>query len=111
MRPEYILTPAGMRLAPWCARVCNLLRVAGLEEVGFRKWSMPIVLALHRGHRRFSELKSFLPGLTARALTLALKELNAAGVVERQVSAGYPPATHYELKPGLRRLKTVLDEF
>lgn len=111
MRPEYILTPSGARLAPWCARICHALHVAGLEDVGFRKWSMPIVLGIRRGCRRFSELKAFLPGLTARALTLALKELHAAGLVERRVSDGYPPTTHYQLNPTLRGVKIILDEF
>jgi len=111
MRPEYILTPSGARLAPWCARVCAVLRAAGIEEVGFRKWSMPIALALHRGRRRFSELRSFLPGLTARALTLALKELSGVGVIERHVSDGFPPTTYYQLNRGFRALRSVLDEF
>lgn len=111
MRPEYILTASGQRLAPWCARFCCLLKVSGIEDVGLRKWSMPIALALRKGRRRFSELKSFLPGLTARALTLALKELHAAGLVERHVSDGYPPATYYQLTRNMRSMKSVLDEF
>jgi len=111
MRPEYILTPAGAKLAPWCVRICNALRLAGLEDVGFRKWSMPIVLGIQEGRRRFSELKVFLPGLTARALTLGLKELHAAGLIERHVSDGYPPSTHYRLSPAMRGVKSVLDQF
>lgn len=111
LRPEYILTLAGARLAPWCARICHALRMAELEEVGFRKWSLPIVLGIREGQRRFSELRAYFPGLTARALTLALKELHAAGLIERHVSQGYPPTTHYRLSPALRRISIVLDEF
>jgi len=111
MRPEYVLTAAGLRLAPWCSRFRALLRTVGVEEVGLRKWSMPIALALRRGHGRFSEVKAFLPGLTARALTLALKELQGAGLVERDVVSGYPPATFYRLTDLGLRLRRALDEF
>ena len=111
MRPEYILTPSGYRLAPWCARVCAVLRVAGIEDLGLRKWSLPIVLTLRRGRKRFSELKSGLPGLTARSLTLALKQLHAAGLIERHVTGEFPPATYYQLTRRMRTLRTVLDEF
>lgn len=111
MRPEYLLTPSGQRLAPWCVRFCALVKATGIGDVGLRKWSMPIVMGLRRGRRRFSEIKSFLPGLTARALTLALKELHAAGVIERYVSDEYPPATYYQMNRNLRSLRTVLDEF
>jgi len=111
MRPEYVLTAAGLRLAPWCSRFTALMRALGIEEVGLRKWSMPIALALQRGLGRFSEIKAFLPGLTSRALTLALKELQGAGLVERVVVAGYPPVTFYCLTDLGCRFRRVLNDF
>jgi len=111
MRPEYILTASGRRLAPWCARLGALLKTTEIGDIGLRKWSMPVILALGHGKRRFSEVKGFLPGLTARALTLALKELHAAGLIERHVSDSYPPATYYQISGNFRSLKTVLEEF
>ncbi len=111
MRPEYILTAGGARLAPWCRRAVDVLRRLGLEEVGLRKWSLPVAYLIQSGRRRFSELKAGAPGLTARALTLALKDLSAAGIVERLVTHDYPPATHYRLTPRGRRLHGLLDAF
>lgn len=109
MRPEYLLTPSGEGLAPWCRRLLSLLAALGIEEVASRKWSMPVALALRSGHRRFSELKASLPGLTARALALTLKHLQTARLVERRVSEDYPPATRYRLTRRGRRLAIVLE--
>ena len=44
------------------------------RELGLNKWSMPVLAAL-AGDRRFSELRDALPGVSPRALTLALKSL------------------------------------
>lgn len=109
MRPEYVLTAAGARLAPACARLTAILRRLGLLEVALRKWSLPVVLALRRCGGRFNEVKALLPGITARALTLSLKALQDAGLVERVVEEEYPPRPRYGLTPRGRRLVPVLD--
>ena len=72
--------------------------LAALEigDIGLNKWSMPVLAAL-RAERRFSELRGELPGVSPRALTLALKALADAGMVERTVLASYPPQTVYRL--------------
>jgi DNA-binding HxlR family transcriptional regulator len=115
LRPEYLLTDRGAELAPGCAELTAALAQLGLVEVGLRKWSLPCVLAIAgAGEARFSQLSAGLPGITARALTLALKDLVAAGLVEREVTDDYPPATVYRLGrqaeslvPILRRLAQV----
>jgi DNA-binding HxlR family transcriptional regulator len=87
------------------------LQTLGLEDVGLKKWSMPVALALHSGRVRFSELKAKLPDSTARALTLTLKTLQSVGIVERVVLDDYPPSTYYRLTRQGRRLSSVLDRF
>ncbi len=109
MRPEYLLTADGEKLGPWCEQLMKVLQALGLEDVGLKKWSMPVALALQSGRLRFSELGAMLPNSTARALTLTLKTLQNAGVVERLVLDDYPPATYYKLTRRGRRLATVLD--
>ena len=69
---------------------------------------MPVVHALSAEPLRFSELRERLEGISPRALTLALKELEAAGVVERRVTDDYPPATIYRLTRTGRSLATLL---
>lgn len=108
MRPEYVLTPAGARLAPWCARAMGVIGGLGAEKVAFRKWSLPITLAIHSGRQRFSEMKAFLPGVTARALAMALKELQAEGFVQQCVVEGHPPTSYYEMTPRAKRLSRLV---
>jgi DNA-binding HxlR family transcriptional regulator len=104
MRPEYILTPAGERIASPAARLLEELAARGLLGLGLRKWPMAVVFALAEGAGRFSELKAVLPGVTSRALTLALKDLQAAGIVARELVPGYPPTTAYALTAAGRPL-------
>ncbi len=98
LRPEYILTREGDRIARICSQLLRELRERSLEEVGLKKWSMPVVFALRQGPRRFSELKAQLTGVSSRALTIALKDLVERGVVERTVSGGYPPTVVYRIE-------------
>ena len=46
--------------------------------------------------------------MTGRALALALKDLAAAGLVERTVTEDYPPGTVYRLTPRARPLLPIL---
>jgi len=108
LRPEYVLTPAGAAVAPACAALLDELRSLGIGDIGLNKWSMPVLAAL-AADRRFSELRSALPGVSPRALTLALKGLAEAGVVERTVLASYPPRTIYRLADRARSLTPALE--
>ena len=111
LRPEYVLTRAGDRVAAACRPLVETLQRRHLEDVGLKKWSMPAVLALAGGPRRFSELREILEGVSPRALALALKDLENAGLVDRRVTDDYPPATVYRLTPSgrpLARLAQIL---
>ena len=108
MRPEYVLTRDGKRLAPWCARVLKTLESLGGEGVWLRKWSLAVAAALGSGELRFSELAAALPGVTARALTQTLKALEDTGGVERRVVPGYPPWVGYRLSDRAETLVAVL---
>jgi DNA-binding HxlR family transcriptional regulator len=108
MRPEYLLTAAGTDVAPVCETVLKQLGrlddVAALNRKMNRKWSLPTLFVIGRGASRFGEIKSVLPGITARALTLSLKDLAEAGTITRQVIDEYPPTTIYRLSAAGRRL-------
>ena len=110
LRPEYVLTRRGDRIAARSRPLVDLLRARGLEEVGLKKWSMPVVYALSDEPLRFSELRDRLEGISPRALTLALKELESAGIVERRVTDDYPPATSYRLAADARHLASLVGE-
>lgn len=60
-------------------------------------WTPSIIWYLSGGPRRFTELKSDIPPITARVLTKRLRELEGHGVVERRVEPTTPPSVEYEL--------------
>jgi DNA-binding HxlR family transcriptional regulator len=103
LRPEYVLTPSGGRVAQRCAK----LLAARDDEILLKKWSLPVLAALQEP-ARFSELRTDVPGVTPRALALALKDLQSAGLVERRVEDAYPPRTMYTPTKQGRRLQRIL---
>jgi DNA-binding HxlR family transcriptional regulator len=80
LRPEYILTTRGERLSPAALELITTLQHWQLEDVVLKKWALPIINALEAKPMRFGELRQ-LP-LTARALSLTLKELELAELIE-----------------------------
>ena len=57
------------------------------ELVG-RRWTGAILYALAHGLTRFTELRSAIPGLSARLLSGRLRELEDAGLVQRVAPHG-----------------------
>lgn len=110
LRPEYILTKSGSRVAPHCQAVHDELQRRQAEEIGLRKWSMPAVLAIAQGMEHFVEIKDALPGITARALSLVLRDLQNAALVDRIVIDEYPPTTRYRLNPAARPLSASISK-
>jgi len=90
LRPEYVITPAGRA----SANVARRASEASTRETLLRKWSVPVLAELGDG-RRFSELRAALPGVTPRALALALRDLESARLVRREVLPTRPPSTVY----------------
>jgi DNA-binding HxlR family transcriptional regulator len=101
-----VLTEKGKLVAARCGRL--LAAVDGDADVVMRKWSIPVLVLLERP-ARFSELRAGLPGVTPRALALALKDLQHAGLVERRVDEHtYPPGVVYAATRTARRLQRAL---
>ena len=67
-----------------------------VELIG-RRWCGAITRSLLDGSLRFSELERTLPGISARALTQRLRELEEADVVARVVAPASPVRVSYEL--------------
>ena len=60
-------------------------------------WTPNIIWNLIGGARRFSELRSDIPAVSAKVLSARLKELEEAGIVEREVQPTSPPSVEYSL--------------
>jgi DNA-binding HxlR family transcriptional regulator len=69
---------------------------AAIDILG-RPWTAMILTALQAGARRFGELEEGAPGLGAKVLSARLKDLEARGLIERQVEPGPPVRVAYEL--------------
>lgn len=68
-------------------------------EIAGGKWKPLIVHYLLSGTKRFGELRKLIGGVTQRSLTLQLRELEASGIVRREVFAEVPPRVEYTLTP------------
>jgi DNA-binding HxlR family transcriptional regulator len=108
MRPEYVLTEAGRQLAPGSGRLLETVRRLDIEPIAFRKWTMPVTWVLGAEPHRFGELRGELPGISPRALTLSLKDMEGGGLVHREVYEDYPPVTSYSLQRRARPLYRAL---
>jgi len=103
------LTPAGVAVGAACVEAVEAVLAMDLVDLALRKWPMLVLVAVGRGATRFNQLRAELPGITPRALTLALKDLQAAGLVQRTVEHTYPPSTLYDLTPRGQQLFPVMD--
>ena len=88
---------------------CPYLHEA-VELVG-KRWTGAIVyVLLERGAMRFSEICGAVPHLSDRLLSERMKELEARGIVERQVRDGAPARVEYSLTDMGRELAPTLRE-
>lgn len=80
---------------------CGIARA--LDAVGER-WALLIVRELLFGPKRFTDLKTGLYGASPNVLSQRLKDLEAAGVLQRRAAGG----AVYELTPWGARLHPIL---
>ena len=78
-----------------------------LEVIG-EKWSLLVVRDLLRGPLRFSDLQKYLGGITPKWLTARLRDLEAAGIVERTSGPG-KREVRYQLTEKGRALAPVVE--
>src|SRR5881275_2185355 len=80
-----------------------------LSLVGER-WALLIVMELMEGPQRYTDLADQLPGIGTNILAARLKDLEAAGVIEKRTLP--PPAASrvYDLTDYGRELKPVMRE-
>ncbi|MGH2632604.1 MAG: winged helix-turn-helix transcriptional regulator [Tepidiformaceae bacterium] len=96
-KAQYRLTPGGEIVGRACIGAVAVVVETGLRPIALKKWPMLVLIASGRGARRFGELQAALPGVTSRALALALKDLELNGMIDRAIGDGYPPAPAYRL--------------
>lgn len=75
-------------------KACTLKDV--LDVIG-GKWAMPIIYNLSKGKMRFKEIERTVVGINTRMLVKELKNLEANGIITREVFATVPPTVEYAL--------------
>lgn len=83
--------------------------VEATVKVAGGKWKALIIYYLLSGTKRFGELGKLIGGVTQRSLTLQLRELEADGIISREIFAEVPPRVEYSLTPFGLTLAPVLD--
>lgn len=91
--------------SPCCSRYHQAVELVG------KRWSGAILLVLMDGPSRFCVITQLVPDLSDRLLSERLKELEAAGIVERSVvEASGPVRVEYVLTAKGRALEPALRE-
>ena len=82
--------------------------VEACTEVIAGKWKGEILYLLLSGSKRHGELRRLIPNITQRMLTNQLRELEAAGIVQRRVMEGMPLRVEYSLTASGKDLEPVI---
>ncbi len=74
------------------------------------KWKSVILYHLgHHGVLRYADFKRFIPTITERMLTKALRELEGDGLIHREAYPEIPPKVEYSLLPKGESIMPILD--
>jgi DNA-binding HxlR family transcriptional regulator len=74
-----------------------------------RRWQLSILYAALTGALRFNEFADAVAGISPRMLSERLRDLEAAGLIERNVIPSSPPTVEYRLTPRGRQLAPIID--
>jgi DNA-binding HxlR family transcriptional regulator len=74
-----------------------------------RRWQLSILYAALTGALRFNEFADAVAGISPRMLAERLRDLEAAGLIERKVIPSSPPTVEYRLTTRGRRLAPIID--
>jgi DNA-binding HxlR family transcriptional regulator len=93
------------------ARRCDPVPVEVRETADLleRRWQLSILYAALTGALRFSEFADAVAGISPRMLSERLRDLEAAGLVQRTVIPSSPPTVEYRLTVKGRRLAPIID--
>ena len=73
------------------------------------KWKVLILRDLLPGTKRFGELKKSIGSVSQKVLTAQLRDMEAKGLVHREVYAEVPPRVEYSLTDLGKSLRPILE--
>jgi DNA-binding HxlR family transcriptional regulator len=74
-----------------------------------RRWQLSILYAALSGALRFNEFAEAVAGISPRMLSERLRDLEAAGLVQRKVLPTSPPTVEYRLTEQGRKLGPLIE--
>lgn len=80
---------------------------SAIQIIG-KKWTGLIIRVLLGGPRRFKDIKQQIPEVSDRMLTERMKELEACGIVKREVYPETPVRIEYHLTEKGASLESVI---
>lgn len=83
--------------------------IAYTQNILSGRWKYIILWFLKPSERRYSEIKAFLGNISQGSLTKQLRELEAEGLIHRQVYPEVPPRVEYSLTPKGKELLPIID--
>jgi DNA-binding HxlR family transcriptional regulator len=104
MRPEYLLTAQGLAIGEECLTLVKILKRRNELDFAFKKWTLPLVVAIGDRTLRFNELRTSLIDATPRAITMGLKSLLHHGWASRKLIDDFPPTAGYKLQSKGQRI-------
>lgn len=79
-------------------------------EILGKRWNGLIIKVMMDGPKRFSDISSLIPNMSDRMLGERFKELDALGIIRRNVYPEIPVRIEYELTEKGKDLATALNE-
>ncbi|MEO1733897.1 MAG: helix-turn-helix domain-containing protein [Pseudomonadota bacterium] len=108
MHAKIVEDDAGRRTASdACATPCSIER--GMRIIG-GKWTGTILWHLKDGPVRFNDLARMIVGASKKMIAERLRQLEAQGLVHREVQQTAPVSVHYEITDLGRSALGFLDE-
>jgi DNA-binding HxlR family transcriptional regulator len=89
-------------ISPYCPAFQGAIELLG------KRWNGAIVRTMLAGSVRFSDFLALIPGLSDRLLSERLRELEAAGVIQRVVHPDVPVRVEYLLTEKGRELHDIV---
>jgi DNA-binding HxlR family transcriptional regulator len=100
-----------MSSRPSITRRCQPVPIEVRETASLleRRWQLSIIYAALTGALRFNEFAEAVAGISPRMLAERLRDLEAAGLIERTVLPTSPPMVEYRLTERGRRLGPLIE--
>jgi DNA-binding HxlR family transcriptional regulator len=94
MRPEYLLTDSGARLAPVCGFWLEKAKLT--QGDALTRWCLPVLILIGAGTNRFAEIRRELDAAPS-AVSTSLRDLTGRGVIVKRLADTWPATLSYHL--------------